>query len=264
MHSKWIGSVLFNILSCTKDRNTFHQSFVTVRLKIDQITSTQVAADRGALRIWRWVSLTEGRQKFWSQWQLADTAWLACARAAATRSAAELPSNAPTQSHSLQRIHPHLNSIFASKFRPGPTSMSYLYLSHSLTRSTSFGSCHSYGDFHVKDYRWHVLSLTWEFQYPKRWAVVLRRCPRAYIFMWVKLYRCNEVQLHETSTVLPSVYNKPRADSVGARQARAVPKCFLNTIFIEQYYITGLQMYNIVIKTAYLKYTMLYIYMYIL
>ena len=79
------------------------------------ITSTQVAADRGALRIWRWVSLPEGGQKFWLQWQLADTAWLACARVAATRSAAERPSNTTTQSHSLQRSHPHLNSIFANK-----------------------------------------------------------------------------------------------------------------------------------------------------
>ena len=79
------------------------------------ITSTLVVADRGVLRIWRWVSLPEGGQKFWFQRQLADTAWLACARVAATRSAAERPSNAPTQSHSLQRSHPHLNSIFASK-----------------------------------------------------------------------------------------------------------------------------------------------------
>ena len=80
------------------------------------ITSTQVVADRGALRIWRWVSLLEGGQEFWLQWQLADTAWLACARVAATRSAAECPSNAPTPNpHSLQRSHPHLNSIFASK-----------------------------------------------------------------------------------------------------------------------------------------------------
>ena len=79
------------------------------------ITSTQVAADRGALRIWRWVSLPEGGQKFWLQWQLTDTAWLLCARVAATRSATERPSNSPTQSHSLQRSHPHLNSIFASK-----------------------------------------------------------------------------------------------------------------------------------------------------
>ena len=79
------------------------------------ITSTQVAVDWGALRIWRWVSLPEGGQKFWLQWQLMDTAWLACARIAATRSAVERPSNASTQSHSLQRNHPHLNSIFASK-----------------------------------------------------------------------------------------------------------------------------------------------------
>ena len=79
------------------------------------ITSTQVTADRGALRIWRWVSLPEGGQTFWLQWQLADTAWLACARVAVTRSAAERSSNTPTQSHSLQRSHPHLNSIFASK-----------------------------------------------------------------------------------------------------------------------------------------------------
>ena len=79
------------------------------------ITSTQVAADRGALRILRQVSLPEGGQKFWLQWQLADTTWLACARVAVTRSAAERPSNPPTQSHSLQRSHPRLNSIFASK-----------------------------------------------------------------------------------------------------------------------------------------------------
>ena len=79
------------------------------------ITSTQVAADRGALRIWRWVWLPEGGLKFWLQWQLADTSWLACARVAATRSAKEWSSNAPTQSHSLQRRHPHLNSIVASK-----------------------------------------------------------------------------------------------------------------------------------------------------
>ena len=80
-----------------------------------RITSTQVAADRGALRIWRWVSLLEGGQKFLLQWQLADNAWLACARVAATRSAVERPSNAPSQSYSLQRSHTHLNSIFASK-----------------------------------------------------------------------------------------------------------------------------------------------------
>ena len=79
------------------------------------ITSTQVVADRGALWIWRWVSLPEGGQKCWLQWQLVDTAWLVCARLAATRSAAERPSNTPTQSHSLHRSHPHLNSIFASK-----------------------------------------------------------------------------------------------------------------------------------------------------
>ena len=41
------------------------------------ITSAQVAADRGAPRVWRRVSLPEGGQKFWLQWQLADTAWLA-------------------------------------------------------------------------------------------------------------------------------------------------------------------------------------------
>ena len=75
----------------------------------------QVAADRGALQIWRWVSLPEGGQKFWLQWQLADTAWLVCALVAATWSTAERPSNVPTQSNSLQRSHPHLNSIFASK-----------------------------------------------------------------------------------------------------------------------------------------------------
>ena len=51
------------------------------------ITSTQVATDQGALRIWRWVSLPEGGQKCWLLWQLADTAWLAGARVAATRSA---------------------------------------------------------------------------------------------------------------------------------------------------------------------------------
>ena len=78
-----------------------------------EITSTQVAADRGALRIWRRVSLPQGGQKFCLQWQLAGTAWLPCARIAATRSAAERTSN--TQSHSLQRSHPHLNSIFANK-----------------------------------------------------------------------------------------------------------------------------------------------------
>ena len=79
------------------------------------ITSTQVAADRGALRIWRWVSLPEEGQKFLLLWQLADTAWLVCARVAVTRSAAERPSNAPTQPHSLQPSHLHLNSIFAIK-----------------------------------------------------------------------------------------------------------------------------------------------------
>ena len=82
---------------------------------LSPITSTQVAADRGALRIWRRVSLPEGGQKFWLQWQLADAVWLACACVAATRSAAEWPSNEPTQSHFLQGSHPHLNSIFASK-----------------------------------------------------------------------------------------------------------------------------------------------------
>ena len=112
------------------------------------ITSTQVAADRGALRIWRWVSLPEGGQKFWLQWQLADTAWLACARVAVTRSAAERPSNSQTQSYSLQRSHPHLNSIFVEYIAcPGPTSLSYLYSSHSLTRSTPSGSCHSDGNY---------------------------------------------------------------------------------------------------------------------
>ena len=79
------------------------------------ITSTQVAADWGALRIWRRVLLPEGGQKFCLQWQLADTAWLSCARVAATRSGAEQLSNTPTQSRSLQQSHPHLNSIFASK-----------------------------------------------------------------------------------------------------------------------------------------------------
>ena len=59
------------------------------------VTSTQVAADRGALRIWRWVSLPEGGQKFWLQWQLAHTAWIACARVAATRSASKLHSRDP-------------------------------------------------------------------------------------------------------------------------------------------------------------------------
>ena len=57
----------------------------------------------------------KGGQKFWLQWQLADTAWLACARIAASWSAAERPSNAPKQSHSLQQSHPHLNSILESK-----------------------------------------------------------------------------------------------------------------------------------------------------
>ena len=56
----------------------------------------------------------KGGQKFWLQWQLADTAWLACACVAATQSAGQRPSNEPTQSHSLQRSHPHLNSIFVS------------------------------------------------------------------------------------------------------------------------------------------------------
>ena len=82
-------------------------------ISTDIITSTQEAADRGALRICRRVSLSEGGQKFWLQWQLADTAWLACARVGATRSAAARLSNAPT--HPLQWSHPHLNSIFASK-----------------------------------------------------------------------------------------------------------------------------------------------------
>ena len=93
------------------------QAIIWTNAGILLITSTQVAADRGALRIWRWVSLPEGGQKFWLQWQLADTVWLACARIAVTRSAAERPSNSQTQpeSHSLQRSHPHLNSIFASK-----------------------------------------------------------------------------------------------------------------------------------------------------
>ena len=86
----------------------------TQATSVFRITSTKVAADRGALRIWRWVSFPEGGQKFWMQWQLADT-WLACAHLAVTRSAAERLSNAPTQYHSLQRSHPHLNSIFASK-----------------------------------------------------------------------------------------------------------------------------------------------------
>ena len=40
---------------------------------IPWITSTQVAADWGALWIWSWVSLPEGGLKFWLQWQLADT-----------------------------------------------------------------------------------------------------------------------------------------------------------------------------------------------
>ena len=77
--------------------------------------STQVAADQGLFRIWRWVSLPEGGQKFWLQWQLADSASLAGACVAATWSAMEWPSNAPTQAHSVQQSHPHLNSIFASK-----------------------------------------------------------------------------------------------------------------------------------------------------
>ena len=77
------------------------------------ITSTQVAADRGALRIWRWVSLSEGWQKFWLQWQLADYAWLACARVAICHWATKQRTN--TVPLSEQRSHPHLNSIFASK-----------------------------------------------------------------------------------------------------------------------------------------------------
>ena len=51
------------------------------------IMSTQVAADQGLFRIWRWVSLPEGGQKFWLQWQLADSASLAGACVAATWSA---------------------------------------------------------------------------------------------------------------------------------------------------------------------------------
>ena len=117
--------------------------------------STQVAANRGTLRIWRRVSLAEGGQKFWFQWQLVDTAWLACARVAATRYVAERPSNAPTQSHSLQRSHQHLNLIFESKLHAGgSTSLSYLYSSHSLTRSTSSGSCHS--DWNCFTWPWKI------------------------------------------------------------------------------------------------------------
>ena len=93
---------------CSLELN--HQlSFLVIEM-VKAITSTQVAANWGALRIRRWVSLPEGGQKFWSQWQLADTAWLARARVAGTLSAAEWPCNTPTQ-----RSYPHLNSIFASK-----------------------------------------------------------------------------------------------------------------------------------------------------
>ena len=117
MHRTW---------KCILDRQNhnghymaINEAFIKIKKKNNalwqRITSTQVAADRCALRIWRWVSLPEGGQKFLLQWQLADNAWLACGRVAATRSAAERPSNAPSQSHSLQRSHPHLNSIFASK-----------------------------------------------------------------------------------------------------------------------------------------------------
>ena len=96
-------------------RSCFKSTFKANKSVWISITSTQVAADRGALQIWRWVSLPKGGQKFWLQWQLADTAWLAHARVAGTRSVAERPCNTPTQSHSLQRSYPHLNSIFASK-----------------------------------------------------------------------------------------------------------------------------------------------------
>ena len=81
---------------------------------LDTITSTQVEADRGALRIWRWVSFPEGGQKFWLQWQLADTAWLACAH----RSGHTICCGAAKQRTStipLSSAKPHLNSIFASK-----------------------------------------------------------------------------------------------------------------------------------------------------
>ena len=84
-----------------------------IRLQV-AITSTQVAADRGAFRIWRWASLPEGGQKFWLQWQLANSAWLASARVAATRSAAERPSQHKPTLFS-EGLHPHLNSMFTSK-----------------------------------------------------------------------------------------------------------------------------------------------------
>ena len=70
------------------------------------ITSTQVAADRGTLRIWRWVSLPEGGQKFWLQLQLTDTAWLACARVAAH----DLP-------RSGQATHQHNPILFSEATR---------------------------------------------------------------------------------------------------------------------------------------------------
>ena len=73
---------------------------------IQRITSTQVAADRGTLRIWRWVSLPEGGQKIWLQWQLADTAWLACVRVVATRSATE-----------RQARHQHNPTLFSEATR---------------------------------------------------------------------------------------------------------------------------------------------------
>ena len=121
--TKWPGCGVAGKCQRTSTDATIHTYIL-----FGWITSTQVAADRGALRIWRWVSLPEGGQKFWLQWQLADTAWLVCARVAAhdlpwSDQASDRgggwtqppPSNAPTQSHSLQRIRPHLNSILASK-----------------------------------------------------------------------------------------------------------------------------------------------------
>ena len=126
----------------------WHRAFDPPRRDPATITSTQVVADRDALRIWRGVSLPEGGQKFWLQWQLADTAWLACACVAASQSAAQRPSNAPTQSHSLQRSHPHLNSIFASKLHARDP-FHWVICFHLIRwhGSTSSGSCHNDGNY---------------------------------------------------------------------------------------------------------------------
>ena len=77
-----------------------------IQVFFQSITSTLVVADRGAFRIWRWVSLPEGGQKFWLQWQLVDAAWLACARVAATRSATE-----------RQARHQHNPTLFSEATR---------------------------------------------------------------------------------------------------------------------------------------------------